>query len=274
MQIDPVKYEMFLHRLWAIGEEGRITLQRVTASPIVSQGGECMSSFYDSGGTMVLACSGHLRFAHATSDAIKTLIKWFGESPGFYDGDQLFFNDPYVAGSHTYDMMIVKPIYYGGELVAWVATSTHTADTGGILRGAATEIFHEGIRISGLKVVERGEFREDVFRSLTEQCRDPQYVGLDLKAMIAGNNVCARRYLELVEKFGIEFVQEAGEKTIRDTEEMARAKLRSLPDGRWCGLNNELILLRDLGCYADFTLPSAPSRPSDTQRTATDQRMS
>ena len=26
--IDPVRYEMFLHRLWAIGEEGRMTLQR------------------------------------------------------------------------------------------------------------------------------------------------------------------------------------------------------------------------------------------------------
>jgi hypothetical protein len=33
----------------------------------------------------------------------------------------------------------------------------------------------------------------------------------------------------------------------------------SRPDGRWCGLNNELTLLRDLGCYADFTLPSAPN---------------
>jgi N-methylhydantoinase B len=235
MQIEPVKYEMFVHRLWAIGEEGRITLQRVTASPIVSQGGECMSSFYDAAGTMVLACSGHLRFAHATSDAIKTLIGWFGQSPGFYEGDQLFFNDPYVAGSHTYDMMVVKPIFYRGELIAWIATSTHTADTGGLLRGAATEIFHEGIRIPGLKIVERGRFREDVFRTLTEQCRDPQYVGLDLKAMIAGNNVCSRRYLELVQKFGLEFVQEAGRKTIRDTEEMARAKLRSLPDGRWIG---------------------------------------
>jgi hypothetical protein len=32
----------------------------------------------------------------------------------------------------------------------------------------------------------------------------------------------------------------------------------SLPGGRHCGLNNELSLLRDLGCYADFTLPSAP----------------
>ncbi|ANB17161.1 hypothetical protein [Dokdonella koreensis] len=36
----------------------------------------------------------------------------------------------------------------------------------------------------------------------------------------------------------------------------------SRADGRWCGLDNELILLRELGCYADFTLPSAPS---DTQ---------
>jgi hypothetical protein len=32
-------------------------------------------------------------------------------------------------------------------------------------------------------------------------------------------------------------------------------------DGRWCGLNNELRVLRELGCYADFTLPS----PTDTQ---------
>ena len=72
--IDPVRYEMFFHRLWAIGEEGRMTLQRVTASPIVSQGGECMSSFYDEKGTMVLACSGHVRFAAATSDAIRELV--------------------------------------------------------------------------------------------------------------------------------------------------------------------------------------------------------
>ncbi len=33
----------------------------------------------------------------------------------------------------------------------------------------------------------------------------------------------------------------------------------SLPDGRCCGINNELAILRETGCYADFTLPSAPS---------------
>lgn len=33
----------------------------------------------------------------------------------------------------------------------------------------------------------------------------------------------------------------------------------SRPDGKWCGLNGEINLLRELGCYADFTMPSAPS---------------
>lgn len=32
----------------------------------------------------------------------------------------------------------------------------------------------------------------------------------------------------------------------------------SRPDGRYCGVNNELIVLREEGCYADFTLPAAP----------------
>lgn len=39
----------------------------------------------------------------------------------------------------------------------------------------------------------------------------------------------------------------------------------SRPDGRWCGVNNELDVLRDTGCYADFTMPSAPS-PTQTRK--------
>lgn len=33
----------------------------------------------------------------------------------------------------------------------------------------------------------------------------------------------------------------------------------SRPDGRWCGVTGELQILRDLNCYADFTMPSVPS---------------
>jgi hypothetical protein len=39
----------------------------------------------------------------------------------------------------------------------------------------------------------------------------------------------------------------------------------SRPDGRWCGVDNELEVLRATGCYADFTLPSAPS-PTQTRK--------
>lgn len=38
----------------------------------------------------------------------------------------------------------------------------------------------------------------------------------------------------------------------------------SRPDGRWCGVNNELAVLKRTGCYADFTMPSAPS-PTQTR---------
>jgi len=37
------------------------------------------------------------------------------------------------------------------------------------------------------------------------------------------------------------------------------ALCNSRPDGDWCGVNEELSVLAETGCYADFTFPSAPS---------------
>ena len=42
------------------------------------------------------------------------------------------------------------------------------------------------------------------------------------------------------------------------------ALCNSRPDGRWCGVDQELTVLLETGCYADFTLPSAPS-PTQTR---------
>src|SRR5262249_4462153 len=39
----------------------------------------------------------------------------------------------------------------------------------------------------------------------------------------------------------------------------------SRPDGRWCGVDCELDVLRETGCSADFTLPSAPD-PTQTRK--------
>ena len=37
------------------------------------------------------------------------------------------------------------------------------------------------------------------------------------------------------------------------------------PDGRFCGVNNEIEILRTTGCYADFTLPSYARSGADAQ---------
>jgi hypothetical protein len=34
----------------------------------------------------------------------------------------------------------------------------------------------------------------------------------------------------------------------------------SHPQGRWCGVNDEVRILKTTGCYADFTMPAAPDR--------------
>jgi hypothetical protein len=58
----------------------------------------------------------------------------------------------------------------------------------------------------------------------------------------------------------------------RDTGEVAYGFIHgnwalnnSHPDGRFCGVDNELDILRQTGCYADFTLPSAPN-PTQTRK--------
>ena len=126
MNVDPIRYEMFVHRLMNIAEEGRIALQKVCASPIVVQGGECMASFYEADGTTILSASGHLRFSAGCEEAVKKVIEYYSENPGIFDGDQFFMNDPYIASTHVYDEMVVKPIFAEGELIAWTASMTHT----------------------------------------------------------------------------------------------------------------------------------------------------
>lgn len=233
VDVDPVRYEMFRHRLFNILEEGRSAMQLVSGSPVVVEGGECMSSFYDAGGTVILTAAGLLLHCTGCQEAIKRCIEWYEQDPGINEGDQFFFNDPYIAATHVYDMIVIKPIFHGGRRVAWTGAMMHTADTGGVLRGGSSEIFHEGICFRGVKIVEGGHFRPDVFRAITEQCRDAAYVGLDLKARIAANNVCAANYLRLVQKYGLEFVEAASARVIADSEAMARSRLSRLPDGVW-----------------------------------------
>jgi len=236
-KIELAQYEIYRHRLFNVLEEGRLAMKMVSGSSVVVEGGETMCSMHNTDGTTVLVASGILLHAIGAQDFIFKAIEWYEQDPGINEGDQFFFNDPYIGGQHLADMVIIAPIFYRGKRIAWVGSIMHTPETGGIQPGgqgvAATEIFHEGIRILGLKIVEGGKFRPDVFNSIVQQVRDPHLVGLDIKAKVAANNVCRSRYLEMIEQFGIGFIEAASRKIVTDAEQMAREKLRGLPDGVW-----------------------------------------
>ncbi|MBI2954057.1 MAG: hydantoinase B/oxoprolinase family protein [Chloroflexi bacterium] len=235
--LDPIKYEIYSHRLYNILEEGRITIRRVTGSAMVAEGGETLCSFYMSDGTPVLTASGILLHCTGARDFVLKAIEWYEDDPGIYDGDQLLFNDPYIGGQHLCDHIIIKPIFYDGRRIAWCGSFMHTPETGAIspggMPGHATNIWQEGVAFKGLKIVEAGKFRPDVFNTVCGHSRDPHLVGLDTKAKIAANNVCAKRLMSLIEKYGLEFVEAANARIIEDSEKMVRARLLSLPDGVW-----------------------------------------
>jgi N-methylhydantoinase B len=231
--LDPIKYEIFVRRLATVLEEGRKAIAMVSGSPAIVEGGECMTSFYDAEGEGILTASGTLFHVLGPRDATRYTIEHYSENPGIHEGDQFFFCDPYIAGTHLMDQLVIKPIFSKDERIAWVGTMTHTGDVGGLLRGLSTEIFHEGIRFRGIKIFDGGIIRKDVFDCITEQCRDPVFVSIDILARVASNNVCSEGFMRLVEKFGVEFIKAASRKLREDTEKLMRDKLRKLPDGTW-----------------------------------------
>src|SRR4029450_8348941 len=70
----------------------------------------------------------------------------------FEEGDVVIHNDPYRGGCHMPEHMVLKPVFYQGELFGFVANIAHVAEIGGMAVGSfaatATEVYQEGLRLA------------------------------------------------------------------------------------------------------------------------------
>lgn len=234
---DPIIYEIFKHRLWAICERSHYTLSRVSGSPIVVDAHEYLSGIHGPDGQAVFVTSGVTLHLVGMEKAVKKIMEWW-DVDGIEEGDQFLVNNPYVAGIHTVDMSISKPVFYDGNIVAWVSSLFHTPsvpssmEPGGMCP-TATTVNQEGLRSEGIKIVERGKIREDIMRTMRNNSADPDLLGLDHAAKIAANNTAADEIMKVANEFGVEYLIEAFQKIITETEEMCKRKLKELPDGEW-----------------------------------------
>jgi N-methylhydantoinase B len=233
--MDPITFSIIRHRLFRVVEEAVITLKHVSGSAITNEGHDLMVSLYQADGSLLMGGVGFLHHLTSAAEACRAIIRRFGGQ--IAEGDMFLLNDPYTAALHTSDIYVVSPIHHAGKLVAWSACFVHVSDIGAMNPGGfapeAQDIFTEGFSSPGIRLIDRGELRQDLWDTLLNMVRSPEMVALDLRSMIACNNVARERMLALLEKYGAEIVNESCRALIEQSEARLRERLRELPNGHW-----------------------------------------
>jgi N-methylhydantoinase B len=233
--VDPVTFSIIRHRLYRVVDEAVITLKNVSGSAITNEGHDLMVSLYREDGSLLMGGVGFLHHLTSAAEACKSIIRRF--KGRINEGDIFLLNDPYTAALHTSDVYLVSPIHYKGDLVAWSACFVHVYDIGAVNPGGfcpdAENIFSEGFSSPGVRIVEGGELNQDVIDTFMNMVRSPEMVMLDIRSMIACNNVAKDRMIALFEKYGSKTVDETGKALIEQSEIQLRNRLKELPNGKW-----------------------------------------
>lgn len=233
--MDPITFSIIRHRLYRVVDEAVITLKHVSGSAITNEGHDLMVSLYRADGSLLMGGVGFLHHLTSAAEACKAIIRRF--EGNINEGDVFLLNDPYTAALHTSDIYLVAPIHHQGKLVAWSACFVHVYDIGAKNPGGfcpdADDIYTEGFSSPGVRLVDRGELNNDVLDTLLNMVRSPEMVALDIRSMIACNNVACDRMTSLIEKYGYETVDQACGVLIEQSEERLRSRLRELPNGSW-----------------------------------------
>jgi N-methylhydantoinase B len=233
--ISAVTFEVIRNRLVAVAEEMRIALQSVSGSPTVTEASDFFTGLFLPDGSVV-SMGFQVSFQAPVSG---TVIRHINGKPHLKvrDGDMFIGNDPYIGALHQNDVQMIGPIYAGDNIIAWAGVQAHQTDVGGMDFASwcprAKNVYQEGIRIPCVKLVDRGELREDVLEMITTASRLPDALGLDIRAFIATLNVARNRVGDLVSRYGAAVIAQAMQRMIESSEARTRARLSELPDGEF-----------------------------------------
>lgn len=157
----------------------------------------------------------------------------------YEDGDICITNDSYSGhvATHSPDIHIWKPVFYGGELACFVVGHIHNTDVGGAvpasLSRSLTEIVQEGIRIPPLKIVRAGKLNQDVVDIMRINVRVPDQNWGDFNAQIASVNIGERKMTEIIDRFGLAAFKEGAQAILDYAEAQARNIIRTIPNGEY-----------------------------------------
>ena len=236
VKVDPFTKEIIRHRLAGVVDEGVITLENISGTIVSAEAHDVTVALFTPEGELIYYCVGLLQHLPCISQSVKSIINYFSsEELGIFEDDVFMLNDPFFGALHAPDVFIIRPIHFKGKLVAFVATFLHVTDLGSIDPGGfcprATEWFHEGFQTRGLKLIEKGKLRKDVWDTIMNMSRLPEPVAMDYKTQIAAGYVAKQRMVKLYEDYGVDVVDAAARGLIDETEQLLRQRLLEIPDG-------------------------------------------
>ncbi len=153
-------------------------------------------------------------------------------------GDVVMHNHPYYGSSHGPDVGFLVPVFVGDELVGFSGSTAHHLDMGALTPGScgivdATDAYAEGLQFNAIKIEEEGKRNEWVWHIVRDNIRMSDIVVADMQAQIAASRIGAERFLELIDRYGLETVQGASEDLMDYSERVLRTEIEKLPDGTY-----------------------------------------
>jgi len=231
----PITVEVVRNAIVAYGDEMANALCKAAYNMMIYEVRDYCCGLIDLQGRMISQNRGGLPiFLADLGIAIEDGVRRWGLD-GFAPGDVLIMNHGETCGQHLNNIVIYCPVFFNGEIVAFTANRAHWVDIGGARIGfgssATTEIFAEGIQLRSLKIYEAGKRNETLWQIINDNVRFPDASLGDLRAQIASCQLGARRYVELLGRYGRAAV-EACVARIWDQADLAvRKVVERIPDG-------------------------------------------
>ena len=232
---DPITLEVVQAFLVNVTREMSATLARSAWSPALTETLDFGLGILTADGDLV-AASQELPFhTFAVPFHVRYALEVFGDD--IHPGDVLLTNDPYTAGPHLNDMVVLCPFFDGDRLALFIAVRAHWTDVGGRVPGSmvggAREIFEEGIRVPMVKIHNRGELNAHLLQTILTNCRNPDEREGDFASMLGTCKTAESRLKELFERYTAGVVERCIEAVLDRSDHTVRRAVAELPDGEY-----------------------------------------
>ncbi|GAA1009871.1 N-methylhydantoinase [Acrocarpospora pleiomorpha] len=242
MMKDPVGAEVHRKALENLANDMGLTLVRTSGSPSTTDAKDFSTCLLDASGEPLAMSSSML--AHSASSLLGTnavidALAAAGQTPR--PGDGWLVNDPHRCGAlHQADVGVVTPIFrtdQGDDLVGWAFSNVHLLDVGGSgvsgIAPSALSMYEEGLRLPAVRAIRDNRLDEVWAGYIAANVRAPEAAMNDIRSMLAANNTGVQTMRRIIDAYGAERHHEFAGIGKDLTENLLRARIASLPDGRY-----------------------------------------